>query len=368
MEVIDYKNSIISISNSILKYFDLKPYHDILKELDKILEEKKYQNIVLLLCDGMGSINLKNNLEKNTFLRKNHLKDITSVFPPTTTAATTSILSGKTPSEHNWYGWDMYFKDTNETISLFLNKRKEDMEKPKLDVLNRKYMQYESIIDLINKKTSYKSYYLSPFSKENTCYNLNDVCSNIIKLSNQDGKKFIYAYIENPDKLMHKYGLKSEFVKDEFNYINEKIEELANKIENTLIIVTADHGLIDTKYINLKKDIPDIFNMLERTTSIEARACGIKLKDNISHEEFEKLFNMYLKDNFTLLTTKEVLDLKLFGNKKSKYLIDTIGDYLIVATGIYSINYDDNSPIFKANHAGFTNDELLVPLIIIDCK
>ena len=101
MEVIDYKNSIISISNSILKYFDLKPYHDSLKELDKILEKKKYQNVVLLLCDGMGSINLKNNLEKNTFLRKNHLKDITSVFPPTTTAATTSILSGKTPSEHN---------------------------------------------------------------------------------------------------------------------------------------------------------------------------------------------------------------------------------------------------------------------------
>lgn len=65
-----------------------------------------------------------------------------SVFPPTTTSATTSFLTGLTPSEHHWYGWDMYFQDSNETISLFLNKVKGTKKKPILDVLKRDYMQY----------------------------------------------------------------------------------------------------------------------------------------------------------------------------------------------------------------------------------
>ena len=39
MEVIypDYEKCLTNLTNSILKYFDIKPYHKTLKELDKIL-------------------------------------------------------------------------------------------------------------------------------------------------------------------------------------------------------------------------------------------------------------------------------------------------------------------------------------------
>lgn len=368
MEVINYKNSIINISNSILKYFNILPYHETLKDIDKLLTAKKYQNVVVLLCDGLGSKNLKDCLSNKDFLRKKKVKDIMSVFPPTTTSATTSFLTGLTPSEHHWYGWDMYFQDSNETISLFLNKVKGTKKKPILDVLKRDYMQYETIIDLINKKTNKKAYYLSPFSIENPCDTLESVLENILKLSKEKGQKFIYGYIENPDKLMHHYGIYSKKVQQEVKKINDKLEILSQKLKDTVIFVIADHGLISTKYINLKKDIPSLYDMLLRTTAIESRACGIKLKDNVKKEDFEKLFNTYLQDKFTLLTYEQVLKLQLFGDKENSYLKDTIGDYLLVATSNFSINYDDTSPTFKANHAGYTKDELLVPLIVIDCK
>lgn len=367
MEVIDYKNSIVNLSNSILKYFEIPTYHETLKDIDDLLKNNKYQNVVLFLCDGLGSKNLDDYLNQSDFLRKSKLRDIESVFPPTTTAATTSVLTGKYPSEHNWCGWDMYFKDTNETISLFLNRRKEDMLYPIVDISEREYMKYVSIFDLINETTS-KAYYLSPFSQKNPCYNLDEVIKKTIDLCSEPGKKFIYGYIENPDKLMHEFGLDSEEVKKEVNFINQKLENLSKQVHDTLIIVIADHGLVSTKYITLKNDIPDIYNMLQRTTSIEPRACGIKLKENVKHEDFKKLFDLYLKDNFVCLSLKKVLEMKLFGGEGNKYLIDTIGDYLIVATSDVSINYDDDSPIFKANHAGLTKDELLVPLIVIDCK
>ena len=108
--------------------------------------------------------------------------------------------------------------------------------------------------------------------------------------------------------------------------------------------------------------------MLERTTSLEARCCGTKLKENESPDKFKDLFNKYLKDDFICLTPDEVINSKLFGENDNNYLRDTIGDYLLIGIQDKAINYDDTSPIFIGNHAGLTKDELLVPLIIIDCK
>lgn len=368
MEVINYKKSLINLSNSILKYFGVNTFHETLKEVDKILLEKEYKNVVLLLCDGMGSFNLKTNLSSNSFLIKNKIEDITTVFPPTTTAATTSALTGKTPSEHNWFGWNVYFKDTNETISLFINKKKDNFEIPKLSVSKRNYMKYESIIDLINKNTNNKAYYAYPFYQENPCNNLDEVINEITKLCSQQDKKFIYAYIVNPDKEMHTFGINSKEVKREINLINEKLEDLSKNLKDTILIVSADHGLIDTETIILKYDLPEIYNLLERTTSIEARTCGIKLKKEVSHEQFKKLYDKYLKKDFLCLTYEEVFKTQLFGMNDNKYLKDTIGDYLLVGIGNKAINYDETEPIFIGNHAGLTKRELEIPLIIIDCK
>ena len=47
--------------------------------------------------------------------------NIDAVFPATTTASTTSVLSGKNPNEHGWLGWDLYFKEFDKTISIFPN-------------------------------------------------------------------------------------------------------------------------------------------------------------------------------------------------------------------------------------------------------
>ena len=96
MEVIypDYEKCLTNLTNSILKYFDIKPYHKTLKELDKVLEENNYDNVVLLIYDGMGSNIMDRNLDEKSFLRINKVTDIKAVFPPTTTASTNSLLSG----------------------------------------------------------------------------------------------------------------------------------------------------------------------------------------------------------------------------------------------------------------------------------
>ncbi|MBR3660404.1 MAG: alkaline phosphatase family protein [Bacilli bacterium] len=369
MEVNYEENNLVNLSNSILKYFGIKPFHNTLDVLDKELEENKYKNVVLYVCDGLGYYNLKKVLKSNSFLKqKNQNRKISSVFPPTTTAATTTLLSGLTPSEHHWFGWDMYFKDTDETTSLFLNLIKDSSTKSKLNVLDREYMNYKNIVDLINENTNNLAYFAYPFSKDNKCLNIDDVNNRIKELTKKEGKKFIYAYIENPDKLMHKYGIFSQEVKKEIYNINEKIEKLSQELHDTLIIVTADHGLIPTKSIILSRDLKEMYDMLERTTSIEPRCVGIKLKKEIQKEEFINLYKKELLNDFKLLTVEKAIESHLFGLKDSIYLRDTIGDYLLIATNNIALFYDEKAPKFKANHAGLSKEELEVPLIMIDCK
>ena len=367
MEVNYEELNLVNLSNSILKYFGVKPFHNTIERIDKILEKGKYKNVILFVCDGLGFYNLRDTLNPNDYLRKKCKLTLSSVFPPTTTAATTSLLSGLTPIEHNWFGWDMYFKDTNETISLFKTLTKEYQQQPTKGINERSYMKYKNIIDIINT-TDNNAYFAYPFSKSNKCMNIDEVIDRIRELTKINNKKFIYAYIENPDKLMHQYGIYSNVVKNTVKDINDKLEKLSKELKDTIILVTADHGLIPTKTTIIKNDLPKLYNMLERTTSLEARCVGVKLKSDVKKEDFLKLYNDELICDFKLLSGEEVIQSKLFGNGDSNYLRDTIGDYLLIATNNISLNYDENSPIFKANHAGITKKELEVPLIILDCK
>ena len=117
----DYDNCIVNLSNSILKAFGAETSAPTLKMADKLLE-KEYKNVVVLLMDAMGISILEKHLEPDGFLRSHLAGAYSSVFPPTTVAATTSMLSGLYPNEHGWLGWDMYYPELDKNVTVFLNK------------------------------------------------------------------------------------------------------------------------------------------------------------------------------------------------------------------------------------------------------
>ena len=59
----------------------------------------------------MGTSILNKHLSKDSFFMKHKLKDMTTVFPATTVAATTSMRTGLNPCETGMLGWTMYFDD-----------------------------------------------------------------------------------------------------------------------------------------------------------------------------------------------------------------------------------------------------------------
>lgn len=362
----NYNECLTNLACSIRKYFGLNYQHNTLPYIDKILESKKPDNVVIVLFDGMGSKILNRTLDENSFFKKNMYKEITTVFPATTTAATTSIRTGLNPIEHGWLGWNTYIKDIDKTITLYF-----DSEKGKNEICNeflnvKNKLISKTISDEINEAGIYEGLELFPFKAGNAKVykNLDDMLNTIIDKTKETGKKFIYAYDTEPDHTMHEYGAYSEKTKKLIIERNRKVEELSEKIEDTLLIVVADHGHIKVNHIYLE-EYKNLYDMLERTTSIEQRATSFKVKEEyktIFPEEFNKLFG----DKFILCTKEEVKENGLFGDGLENELFDSaLGDFLAVAIKEYCI-VTTGDEVLYSQHAGYTDDEIFIPLIVID--
>lgn len=360
----NYEECITNLACSIRKYFNLNYNHNTLEYIDEILNKTKPQNIVTILCDGLGSNILDRILKKDTFLLKNKLKTITTVFPATTVAATTSMITGLNPVETAMLGWEMYYKDIDKVITTYTNTEK-GKDKPLEEALayKNKNMITKSICEEINENGKYKGYELFPFG-QNPYLNYSDLLTQVEHLCNKQGKKYIYAYYEEPDYSMHRLGTNNKEINKIVENINKSLEQLSKKLKNTIIFVIADHGHINVENIMLD-NYPDIVECLDKNTSLEPRAVNFFIKEN-KKTEFAKLFNKYFKEDFDLYTKEEIIKSNLFGiGKENEVFRDILGDYITIAKTNKAILYGGTQTL-KAQHAGYTDDEIYIPLIVIN--
>ena len=362
----NYNECLTNLACSIAKYFGASYKHNTIDYIDKLLEEKRPKNVVTILLDGMGTSILDKHLLNDSFFMKNKIKDITSVFPATTVAATTSMRTGLNPCETGMLGWTMYFDDIDETIVTFAGTKKGDETWTVLDdaiEYENKYLKHKEVTDRINEETNYKGYKVTPFD-EDAYQGIDEMFEKIEKLCNQDTKKYIYAYNDEPDHTMHDLGTDNGKIKDLIIERENKIYELSKKLNDTIIFVVADHGHLNEEDIFLK-DYPDILKCLKRVPSIEPRATAFFIKDG-KKEEFENLFNKYFSEYFNLYTKEEVIDSKLFGDgeENSKFRSE-LGDYLAISHTKKAFISDGDYPLYS-QHAGYTDDEIYIPLIVID--
>lgn len=360
----NYNECITNLACSIQKYFGIVPKHNTIEYIDKILKEKQPKNVVMVLFDGMGSKILDRTLGESSFFRKNKLKDITTVFPATTTAATTSIITGLNPVEHGWLGWNMYIKPINKTVTLFLNKVK-GTDKISNKFLEVKHMlNTETITEQINKKGKYSSKMIYPFGEEKY-ENIDDMFRKIKKECSKNGRKYIYAYSEEPDGIMHMNGPDSILAKKMIEEINEKTERFCEELEDSIVIIIADHGhkLVNPIYLD---EYPEILKMLERTPSLEQRAVSFKVKEEYK-KEFPREFNKLFGNDMKLYSKQEIIESKLFGDGKENELFEeALGDYIAIAYESSKCIVSSGDDVYISQHAGYSDDEIYVPLILID--
>lgn len=357
----DYSGCIANLSCSIMKRFGVEPPNPTLPLADGLLSEKRYKNVVVLLLDGMGNNIVEANLAPDGFFRSHLAGTYSSVFPPTTVAATTAMDSGLFPAQSAWLGWTGYFPEVDKNVVYFLNQDFDTDERIEGESVAWKYVPYWRICDRI-RDAGFGAHYLAPFA-EPYPKEFGALCREIKRLCAEDGEKYVYAYWDQPDTVMHRKGCFGEPAKSMARELEKTVEELAGELSDTLLLITADHGHIDSPKA-VVTDYPDIMECLVRMPSIEPRCLNLFVKDGME-EQLIAAFKEHFDGKFMLMSKAEVKERQLFGKGAPHPRLDgMLGDYIAVAIDNVSI-YNKEEKNFVGAHAGLTKDEMIIPLIAV---
>lgn len=364
---IKYDRNIVNLPQSILKYFKQTSNQASLAEVDQQLT-KGYNHIALVVLDGLGLNLLKLHEQQTRFLKSKLKTTLSSVFPPTTAAATTAIMTGLTPYESGYFGWFQYFEDEDIHYTIFTREDYYDQKKAIPKDFFDKYLKRETIFERIGKARLAKTKLFYPKKVDKEGYDTFDEgLKRMVDFQNNHHKTLSYLYSIEPDLSQHAYGITAKEVSDALKSLDDSLKAIETALPNdTLLLITADHGLVDVEAINLF-DYHDITSTFEHLPAGEPRATQFFIKEGMQ-EYFIGFFNEHFSDYFNLYTKEEFLCKKLLGEGEKSPLIDTcLGDFIAIAKDRFMFQLSDEKS-HLAHHAGMSRGELDVPLFMLERK
>lgn len=371
----NFRRSILNLSCSFAKFLGVDTDYDV---LDMVYDQLLGRDKIVFICvdgfgseilDRLGSETLDDGSDVAGFMKDHKVRDLTSVFPSTTTNATTVLASADSPIQNGWLAWCVYFKEINKHVELFRGKDYYTTE----DILPNFVWDTLGYTPYYNKakseytiNTVFPRYLTNIMSENNYTFNTTDEQYDWIDNAlSKEGKQFVYSYNSTPDDIFHDegtYGVKSKQV---ISKINSRLKQLAEKHPEALIVVTADHGHIDVSgYIKIYED-KEFLSFLEQLPFGEPRAMFVNVKKD-KFDQFIKYVNKNFDESISIFSREDLISNGIFG-KGYKYS-HLIGEYVLTINDNRIFLFSEKTPLFKGQHTGLSREEMLVPLIIINGK
>lgn len=358
---LDFKNNITALASSILEHYHCPHTNDTLAKADMILKNAP-RNVVLILLDGLGYSVLTKHLDENSFLRS-HLKGtLCSVFPPTTAAAATALETGLFPAQSGYLGWSVYWPRLRQNVQLYPNTLDDGTKAAQVHLA-----QTELYAPIWTKEIRTRWGVPAYSVMENgdiEARSLEEIEEKIIMLTTLDGPHLIYAYLNQPDHLLHREGTASVNVAAWLEKADHAFYNLAQCCPDTLFLMTADHGFTDIESLCME-DYPELKEMLRYAPSVEPRAMNLFVKKGMEKEFCSSFYNI-TKGTYHLYSRQEVLRMMLFGPKPyHPFFEEMLGDYLAVAqTPLTLFPTRSYMESMVAAHGGMTPQELTAPFLV----
>ncbi|MFF3027893.1 alkaline phosphatase family protein [Microbacterium sp. NPDC057944] len=329
-------------------------------------------SVVLVLIDGLGAISLRAHAGHARSLTAGMAKkDVAhSVFPSTTAAALTSILTGVWPGEHGLVGYRVLDRERDVLVNQLSGWESEGIDpavwQSAPTVFERGRAEGRPVFAV-----GVAAYAGSGFTRATlrgadfvAAQSPADRVEAAYELAERHPGALVYCYLPEVDKAGHKHGIAS---RQWVSALEDVDAALARRIPPGVgVIVTSDHGMVD---------VPS-----HRQTVLEAEHL-----DGVRHVGGEpRMLHVYLQpesDVDAVLTRwrsdldgvadigskAEAIASGLFGQTVTDAAASRIGDLLVVARGSGAVYdgtaADQRSRGMVGQHGGLTPEERQVPLL-----
>ncbi|HRD34516.1 MAG TPA: alkaline phosphatase family protein [Rhodocyclaceae bacterium] len=337
--------------------------------------------LVFLLIDGLGDEFLQRYGRGSELLARRQNR-ITSVFPSTTVSAVTTTLTALSPARHGltgWFTYDARFGGIIAPLPMVVRGA------GPIDAVlaPRRLFPYASLF----QKRVRPSIIVTPSHLADSRFSrrhgrgavtmpfrgLADMVEVIDVACRQlEGGKggLVHAYYPVFDALSHEHGSDSAVAQETFWRIDGAFARLCARFEprNVDIVVTADHGFIDSppeRQIHLE-DHPDLRDMLATPLFGERRAALCNVRPG-AEPEFEAAAGCLLAGRAVVRRSHDLVEQGLFGpGRAHRRLHERLGSHALLMEEGWTLidTLADEKPHYMLGvHGGLSAREMWVPLI-----
>jgi len=346
---------------------------------------QQHRNIVLLVIDGLG-YHFLTRADAGGALRA-HLKGrMTSVFPSTTASAVTTFLTGLAPQQHALTGWHIWFRELGCVLTALLTRpRYGGSSLGESDVDVGLLFDHVPVFDLLaSRSCMIAPHYIahSDFNRAHrgraavrsyhTLEQMFELTAKEVRSATEPN--YVYVYWPDLDRIAHEHGIASEAAHVHLAELDAEFSRFVDRIigTDTLLIVTADHGIIDSaedRVIELK-DHPEAGAMLVLPLCGERRIAYAYVAADRARD-FESYVSDVLAPYIDLRPSRELVDGNYFGpGAPHPRLRERVGDYTLIMKDNFVIRdalFGERPYTQVGVHGGMSEQEMLVPLIAVHC-
>lgn len=341
-------------------------------------------HVALLVIDGLGYHQLQ---RQGSALEPYLQGSITSVFPTSTAPAISTFMTGVAPQQHGVTGWFMYLKELGTVATILpFRPRWGDVCFTSADVSPSTLLGWPPVATQVDAEC----FHLLPEKLVNSPYSVacagpaqrlgyRDWTGYLTRIATllqgkPNRRRYVYAYWPELDTLNHRHGVTSREASIHRRQLDRGIVGLFKALQGTrtLVIVTADHGFIDTapQLTVALAQHPELDACLATPLCGEPRVAYCYLRPHKT-----RCFEDYVRERLSaychLYSSAEAITNGWFGaGTPDSRLQDRIGDYLLISRGQHTIKdcLPTEAPWTDIGvHGGVSADEMYVPLVMAQC-
>jgi predicted AlkP superfamily pyrophosphatase or phosphodiesterase len=336
------------------------------------------RHLVLLVVDGLGHDFL---LGHDGALRQHLRGQLTSVFPSTTASAIPTFLTGQAPQQHGLTGWHMYFREIGAIAAPLPFRiragrhslRQAGVTPATLFGLIPLFDSLPLPCHVVSPQQIIHSDFNVALSGKAARYGydtLEDMFAHIAGLLRSDApRSYVHAYWPQLDSLAHEYGIGSPQVAEAYTALDAGFARLLEvaRDSGSRVIVTADHGFIDTDGTIDLDDHPGLRDTLLLPLCGEPRMAYAYVRAG-REAQFEAYVRGQLADRVRLVKSEDIVRQGWLGTGAAHpALRDRLGDYVLIPRGRAILrDWLQGEPRHThiGVHGGLSAAEMIVPLIV----